>query len=445
MKKFLLTIVLLVSGYTSSHALVINEIMSNPVGDDGGREWVELYNNSSSSVDISSLTISIKGGAFVPATPLSGGTTIAPDGYAIIASTVSGATKFLQDYVSYSGPLFKSTLSLVNTGVTSIEVKVGGISVDSIPSYTAAKEGLTYSRINGSFVAGTPTPGAENQPAPEDTSSNSSSSGTTTTQATIAQASAPTADIVLYMPLEKVVVAGAESTFSVFGLTHAGKTLDNLTYTWAFGDGGQGTGSTTQYRYAYTGRYIASVEGTNGYVLGTGRMTVRVVAPDIFIAGIGSGKYGSYVDIRNPNSYDLDLSQWRLVIDGASFPFPKNTFLASNSTTHFSGLAMGFTKMPISSSSVIKIVFPNQEEVTSYTALDNNTPVIASSSPIVATSTKSTVKIKPQIMNIPFANIATKSVLQEKASSSIQLQKGDTKTQNKDTRFVSFFKTLFHR
>jgi hypothetical protein len=317
--------------------------------------------------------------------------------------------------------------------------------MDSIASYTAAKEGLTYSRINGSFVAGNPTPGAENQSAPEDTSNNNSSlSGTTTTQATIAQASAPTADVVLYMPTEKVVVAGAESTFSVFGLTRAGKMLDNLIYTWAYGDGGQGTGSSTQYRYAYTGRYIASVEGSNGYVLGTGRMTVRVVAPDILITGFGSGKYGSFVDISNPNSYDLDLSQWRLVIDGASFSFPKNTFLASNSTTHFSGLAMGFANLHISANSVIKILFPNQEEITRYTAIVNTIPEIATSSLIVATTTKNISKIRPQIFTTSSIKVAAKS-LEEKATTTIQLQKSDTNVQTKDTRVISFFRTLFHK
>lgn len=364
MKKLFFLASLVLSTVTWSHALLINEIMSNPIGDDGGREWIELYNNSSSTVDIGSLTISIKGGAFLPVTSVSGGVSLSSGGYAVIASVVSGATKFSQDYPNYNGPLFKASLSLVNTGVTSLEIKQGGISLDLLSSYTAAKEGLTFSKINGTFVAGVPTPGGDNQMAPEDT--NTQTSSTTNTQATLTQSSFPTADIVLYMQEEKVVVAGAETPFSVFALTRGGKTIDNLTYTWAYGDGGQSTGSSTSYRYVYPGKYIAQVEAGNSVVVGTGRTSVRVVAPEIAIKGVFTGKYGPVIDIENQNPYDLDFSQWRLVIDSKHYYFPKNTLLPGNSVTHLSGIAMGFASTTITESTVIAILFPNKEEVTRF-------------------------------------------------------------------------------
>jgi hypothetical protein len=186
--------------------------------------------------------------------------------------------------------------------VTSIDIKLNGATVASLPSYTAAKEGFTLSYTGGSYVTGTPTAGLENQVADTGTETNTGNATTTDTQVTLPQMSPPSADIMIYLPTEKVVVAGAEADFSVFSQTRAGKPINDLRYTWAFGDGGQGTGSSTKYRYGYSGRYIAQVEATNALVAGTGRMVVRVVPPDIVISSIGSGKYGSYIELSNQNT-----------------------------------------------------------------------------------------------------------------------------------------------
>ena len=88
----------------------------------------------------------------------------------------------------------------------------------------------------------------------------------------------PSPDIVLYLPKELLVVAGAETNFSVYGMTRSGKTIENLKAKWAFGDGGEGTGSTTTYTYAYPGRYVISVEAGDSYVI-SGGTTVTCITP----------------------------------------------------------------------------------------------------------------------------------------------------------------------
>lgn len=456
MKK-LLTLFFYIASISQTQALQISEVMSNPTGDDSGREWIEIYNNSSSTMDLSTITLSIKGGTAVAVSSVSGGTALATNEYAIIGSTVAGATKFLQDYPSYSGILLKSSISLVNTGVTSIDVKFNGVTVDSLASYTAAKEGSTLSLVGGSFVVSNPTPGANNQTASQDTSSNSQgtqtvTSSTTETQATIAQSSPPTADIVLYLPQHKTVVAGAEAIFSVGGMTRAGNPIDRLVYTWAYGDGGQGVGSSTLYRYAYPGKYVAQVEGGNTYIIGTGKMGVYVVSPDIEIKAIDSGKYGTFVDISNPNSYDLDFSQWQLSIDGKRYFFPKNTLLAGNTTTHISGLAMGFASTTILQGTLVKILFPNQEEIARYvvpkdnsrntrvdlgnTSLEKEQKTATTSEIVIKKITSLKTRNQGQVLGI---SVVTKS---NTATSSNILVYGE---KNKDTRLVSFFKTLFSK
>lgn len=418
-----------------AHALVISEVMSNPVGTDDGREWVEVFNNTESAVDLSGLTISIKGGNYIVVTPVQGGTTLEPNAYAIIGSTVSSQTKFLQDYSNYTGILLKSSIGLVNTGITSIDIKLSGATSDSLSSYTPAKEGHTLALINNSFTLSDPTPGTENQPSVSSNSSTSTISppATTDNQTTVAQRSPPSPDIVFYMPNEKIVIAGAETDFSTRVLTRSGKKIDGLICNWSFGDGGQSEGTSTKYRYAYPGRYIAQVEGNNGYVTGVGRMTVRVVPPDIFITKIDTGKYGLYVDILNPNNYDLDLSQWKLSINGSIFPFPKNTLIAGNGVTHFSGASMGFANMTLSPDMVVKILFPNQEEVTRF-ILNNKSGsqgvVLGTSTvkaPLVVSSNiKSAVKNSHKIT--PIEQVATTT---------------QTINKTKDRRIADFFKSLF--
>jgi hypothetical protein len=431
--KLILAAVLLACGVVQVSALTIHEVMSNPTGDDSGREWIEVYNEGSADIDISSMTISIKGGTAVVTTPLQGGTTLAPNGYAIIGSTVSGQTKFLQDYPNYTGLLFRSSISLVNTGVTSIDIKLNGSIVASVASYTAAKEGFTLSYLGGSYVTGSPTPGADNQIADTGTDTNTGNATTTETQVTLPQMSPPSADIMIYLPTEKVVVAGAEADFSVFSQTRAGKPINDLRYVWAFGDGGQSTGSSTKYRYVYNGRYIVQVEATNASVAGTGRMVVRVVPPDIAISSVGSGKYGSYIELSNQNAYDLDLSQWTLTIEGAGYPFPKNTLLPAGVTTRFSGLAMGFASSTLATSTVIKIRFPNLEDVTQYVPREEQ---VFTATSVPATPASAPVRFAARPAQKIVLGVSTST--QAQATSSVQ-----GKARTRDTRLVSWLRSLF--
>ena len=441
MKKSFI-ILLLLSGIVHGEALSISEIMYDPEGSDTSREWVEVYNDTNSPINLTTWKF-FESGTNHGMTSYSGGTSFPSLGYAIVADN---PLKFLEDFPSYQGVLYDSTFSLSNSGehIAFKESSSGPeiCSVDYNTSLGGNNDGSTLSTVDGVWVKSDATPGKENQIASQDLNSSSSSTSTTTnTQATVAQMSAPTADVVLYMPSEKIAIAGAETQFSTFGLTRRGDTINNLTYTWAYGDGGEGTGSTTLYRYAYPGRYITQVEGNNGYVMGVGRINVRVVSPDIAITKIENGKYGAFVDVANPNVYDLDLSQWKLAIDNKIFSFPKNTLIQGKGVTHFSGLAMGFASTTISSSTVVKILFPNQEEVVRYQyekkeiaalsaiAVQPTIYQITSTQKATLNNVKSVVVLKNQT---PKLNVAS--------SSGGFLYKKET---NRDTRIITFFKSIF--
>ena len=439
--KRVLIFTLYISGILQVHALVISEIMFDPLGADTGREWVEVYNDSAGSVDISAWKL-FEGGTNHGLVPYSGGATIAAGGYAVVADN---PVKFLTDHATYTGILYDSAFSLSNTGEQLI-LKDGSLTAKDTVTYDAllggTDDGTTLSLISGAWVRGIETPGASNQASTNilTTASTTVVVATTSNQATVQQVSPPSPDIVLYMPFEKIAVAGAETEFVTYGMTRAGKSIDNLTCTWAFGDGGQATGTSTKYRYAYAGRYIAQVEGSNSSVYGTGRMVVQVVAPDVIISGVFSGKYGTYVDILNPHAYNLDLSQWKLAIGEREFSFPKNTLLLGGGVTHFSGAAMGFASTTAASGTVVRLLFPTREEITQY--------VIPEVEGIVLGTTTEKVVVK----NMPPSIMVKKKVITLKRVATTTIAVTATSTggvvlpvARKDTRIVSFLKTLFPR
>jgi hypothetical protein len=408
--------------------------MSNPVGDDAGREWVEVYNESDASVDITTLAISIKGGNPISTVSLQGGTMLAPGEYVILSSIVSASSpvsKFLDTgigYPDYKGALVRvsSSASFVNIGTTSLDIRLGGSVVDSI-SYTPAGEGKTLSRVNGVFVTGTPTPGVSNQAV----SNTPQTPASQESQTTLTQTAPPSPDIVLYIPESKLVVAGAETEFSVYGMTRGGQVIENMTATWAFGDGGQALGTSTMYAYVYPGVYKARVDAGNTSVRGVGNMNIVVVSPEIRIASYGIGKYGAYIDIENPNEYDLDISQWRLHVGFGSYAFPKHTIIAQRGVTRISGRAMGFEKETFGEGKQIRITFPNLEEVTKFTVSHNETRV--------ATSSKEKVVKQHTTYRPP---VVVKKETFTPQGTTTRVAQATTK-QTKDTRLISWFKGVF--
>ncbi len=96
MKGMFFAVMLAVSGLATAN-VVVNEIMFNPsaaLGDDNLYEWVEIFNNGSTPVDISGwimTDLDTGSGCIVPA-----GTTIAANGYLVFAR--NGA-----DFVAHYG------------------------------------------------------------------------------------------------------------------------------------------------------------------------------------------------------------------------------------------------------------------------------------------------------------------------------------------------------
>ncbi|MCK4732451.1 MAG: PD40 domain-containing protein, partial [Methanophagales archaeon] len=90
----------------------INEIMYNPPGADTDNEWLELYNNDTTDIDITGWRF-YEAGTNHSLTLIQGGMIIPAGGYAIIADN---ATTFLDEYQECNCTVIDSAFSLNNSG-----------------------------------------------------------------------------------------------------------------------------------------------------------------------------------------------------------------------------------------------------------------------------------------------------------------------------------------
>lgn len=161
-KALLLFTAVLFAPVSVSAQVVISEIMYDLAeGSDSGREWIEVYNESSAAVDLTEWKVfennSNHGINAV------GASSLQPGMYAVIADN---AEKFKIDHPSYSGLLLDSAFSLNNSGET-LTLRCCGKELtdkDSV-SYSsdlgATGDGASLSRAGASFVPTDPTPGSQ--------------------------------------------------------------------------------------------------------------------------------------------------------------------------------------------------------------------------------------------------------------------------------------------
>ena len=211
----------------------ITEIMYDPKGNDTGREWIEIFNAGTSTVNLDGWKFS-EGGSNHLLLVYRGSLTISPSEYAII---VDNPEKFLTDWSNYSGTIIDSSFSLNNTGET-IAIKNGDLIVDQVnyqSSWGANDNGKSLQLINNEWKEIQPTPGQQNQIS-------------STNQA-------PSAFFV-YAPQNPQV--DEEIIFDAASSTDDGQIVF---YQWDFGDGATSTISTatTTHFYSQAGSYPVSL------------------------------------------------------------------------------------------------------------------------------------------------------------------------------------------
>ena len=348
--RFLFVLVLVFYPFFSSASVVINEIMYDLEGADGGREWVEVFNNGSEAVDLSGWRLyEADVNHKINLIKETDNFILPANAFAIIADD---AAKFLTDWPNFSGVIFSSSFSLSNTGENLILrdselADIDNISYDSRQGANGDSNSLQ--KINSNWVAIKPTPGAANSDAQIHQFGQSQNSSASQTPSS---ASGAGFDSTIYIPpgklphikadagKDRTTLAGVSVEFrgKAYGLNN--EPLNSARFLWNFGDGVSKDGQNIEHSYSYPGKYIVVLDVISGEYSASDTFTMDVLPNGIYISEIMPGP-DSFVELTNKLEKEIDISRWQIRAGGKIFSLPKNTFISAKSSLAFSAATMG--------------------------------------------------------------------------------------------------------
>ena len=347
----------------------ISEIMYDLAeGGDTGREWIEVYNNSSESINLSEWKL-FEANVNHSLNIFQGSEVLLASGIAIIADNPS---KFLIDNPSYSGVIFDSSFSLNNTGETLTIRDPELVDVHTV-SYSSdlggAGDGNSLHVFSGTLSASAPTPGlfggnTDTSPNLAEDSNDSSDSGdmsqeTNSSSSTKSYPVEP--QIKIIPPKNKTVLVGADTSFEakVYGIK--GGLIEDARVIWNFGDGGRSEGGNVLHNFRYPGKYVVFIDGASGEFSTAGRFLVTALEPKIIISDLDIAE-GKFIKIKNESNKEIDLSFWRIRTGNLYFSIPKNTYILPNTEVAFSSLYTGLDSRLYP----VEILYPNGEKLGSF-------------------------------------------------------------------------------
>ena len=336
------------SAHVALAAVRINEIAWMGTTVSGSNEWIELYNDSAGTVDLSGWHIVADDGS--PTILLSG--TIAPNGFYLIERTDDTTVPdVVADLVApFGNGLSNSgeTLRLKDGNNTDIDVVIGGTDWQNIGGDNISKQ--TAQRTASGWVTGTPTPRAQNVSQNNSQGEVAGASTTTTSSGSASDSSSAGGDASttnspkksVYPRTAMTVIAGDDrSAFTGFPVAFSGnasglydEALLNATYHWNFGDGATGEGKNVSHVYRFPGEYVVTLDAFYGGLENTDRLAVVVTTPDIVITRAEGGADGR-IELANHSSREIDCSGFVLrsgsgaVLGGGTsmFIFPPHTVM----------------------------------------------------------------------------------------------------------------------
>lgn len=295
------------------YPVLINEIMYNPQGSDDGREWIEIFNKSSSTIDLTEWKFS-ESGSDHGLTLKQGDKNIYPDSYAIISNNTD---KFLKDFPGFSGTIFQSSFSLANSGETLI-LKNQDLQIDEITyssSTGAYDNGQSLQLIDGSWQEAVPTPGADNILEPDNFTLDDNQGDTATSTPTSTPNAIPQADFKYDLTIIK---PGDLITFDASSSTDSDGNI--ILYNWDFGDGqtASSTAATTTHIYNSSGNYsivLTVFDDQNASSTFSAELLVisppRIFISEIVYDGNGDDNGKEFIELYNAGD-SQDLSGWSL-------------------------------------------------------------------------------------------------------------------------------------
>jgi len=342
MKKIIIILGLYLLPMTSFANVIISEVMYDLDGTDGGREWIEVYNDTSEAIDLSTWKL-VENDADHGISYVEGEAILYANSYAIIADKPD---LFKIDYPSFSGSLFDSTFSLSNSG-EDLALKNQYDEVIESASYSpdlgASGDGFSLQISDGVFITGSPTPGEQNVNEPEVVEEDTEEDIASEDDIDESSHSAPVKLTNKKSPTILSVSAGRKRMASVHSKIKFSATDDatkgKVKFYWSYGDGHTGKGKEDEHVYKYPGTYNVILNAITNGDRAVSRTKVQVLEPELFIESEEDG-----VIIKNNSNSEVNIGEYIIEYKKQRFEIPIDTIISSKSSVRLSLEDLGFTE-----------------------------------------------------------------------------------------------------
>lgn len=289
----------------STDDVVINEIAWMGTTANANGEWIELFNNTGSAIDLTDWSLRATDGT--PSTTLSG--IIPADGFFLLERTNDDSAPDATADQIYTGALGNTgeTLTLYDNTGNAINIVSGWSAGDNVTKQTMARIDPTEDNWGNSANPGG-TPGATNDVIVE------------TNNPPTAAIDAPAEALV-----DEII------SFDASASTDSDGTVES--YDWDFGDGATSTGNIVEHNYSTINNFTINLTITDdGGATSTASVEINIIAdtapatttPTSTVATTGPIKINEVVmdpitgqdewlELYNPSTSTIDLTDWKIV------------------------------------------------------------------------------------------------------------------------------------
>lgn len=340
---------------TNPGDIIINEIAYDLKDADSGHEWVEIYNATPDTIDLTGWKFNDGSNHILTIPPKNGGQgslTLSAGNFMILTDD---AIVFLSDHPGYTGSVIDTVMSLNNTQATLLLSDNNNITIDSVTynkDWGASGNSKTLERLDTQSPTDAShwqestqdngTPGTHNGLITQNSSGDTQLQNATSTSPILSspQLTSTGSQNPLQADAGENIVGKINDPilFNGFGI---GGNSGALSFVWNFGDGTFDRKAESLHVYDFPGTYIATLTVSNNSEKTEDQIEVRVFPDSLIVSEFMPNpetENFEWIEIANSAQYGVDISGWGLSTkkEKPSYIIPNGTFLPHNGFLVFS-------------------------------------------------------------------------------------------------------------
>ena len=345
MKKIFIFLIVSFIPLTTWAQIVINEIAWMGNLDSANNEWIELYNSTTTTIDLTDWQLAAQDGS--PEIALSG--SIPAQSYFLLERTDNQTVPNKEADLIYTGALSNSgeKLSLYDnqkTLVDNLSFSEGWPAGDNETKQTMIKDANQWK--NSLNPEGSPK---EVNSSEEKKQTPTSTPSINDVQEKENRPPYANAGSDIEALVGQVISFDGSESFDPDG--------DKLTYLWNFGDGSCYPEEKSKHTYAFPGQHVVSLKIDDGEAEDTDYIVVSVYNPAPVINEIKPGPK-SWLEVYNPSPYPADLTDWQIKNKVKSFDFPDKTIINPKQLIVF---REEVTQLQLKTEDEVSLLYPNKQ------------------------------------------------------------------------------------